>query len=334
MKKHSLFAITGLSLVALLIGLFASVTLVAAQTTSGNGSGVALEIAPPVMNLTANPGQTITTHISLRDVSSGNLIVNGQINDFVSGDENGTPKIILDENETNPYSIKDWISPLPELTLKPKQIENLPVTITVPANASPGGYYGVVRFTGTPPELKGTGVSLTGSLGALILLKVNGDVKESLAAQEFSVNKNGKSGTLFESAPLNFVERIKDNGNIHEQPTGQVTITDMFGKKIAAVNVNLELHNVLPGSIRKFTQPFDSSVIGNRILFGRYHADMKVTYGANKQVLASSLEFWVIPYTLIAAIILALVGGFIALRFAIIRYNRYIISKAQKPRRK
>lgn len=299
-----------------------------------NNTGQALEIAPPVINLTANPGETIKTQISLRDVSSGKLIVKGQVNDFVAGGEDGTPKILLEENESNPYSLKSWVMPLPELLLKPKQIENLPVTINVPANAAPGGYYGVVRFTATPPELEGSGVSLSASLGALVFLKVNGEVKESLAIEEFSINNSGRSGPVFESTPLKFVERIKNTGNIHEQPSGQITITDMFGKKVATVNVNLPPRNILPQSIRKFEQSLDSSVLGDKKLFGKYTADLRITYGTNGQVVTSSQTFWVIPYTLIAIGIAILIIGFFALRHMIRRYNRHIVKKAQKSRRK
>jgi hypothetical protein len=223
---------------------------------------------------------------------------------------------------------------LPELLLKPRQIENLPVTINVPANAAPGGYYGVVRFTATPPELEGSGVSLSASLGALVLLKVNGNVKEGLAIEEFSVNNSGRSGPVFESTPLKFVERVKNTGNIHEQPSGQITITDMFGKKVATVNINLPPRNILPQSIRKFEQSLDSSVIGDKKLFGQYKADLRISYGANGQVVTSSQTFWVIPYTLIGIVILLLVIGFFGLRFLLQRYNRRIISKAQKSRHK
>jgi hypothetical protein len=304
------------------------------QAPATNTSGQALEIAPPVINLSANPGQTIKTQISLRDVSSGKLLVSGQVNDFVAGGEDGTPKILMDDsNEANPYSLKSWIAQLPTLTLKPREIQNLPVTIKVPTNAAPGGYYGVVRFTATAPELNGQGVSLSASLGALILLKVNGNVKEGLSIAEFSVNSNGKSGSLFESTPLQFVERIKNEGNTHEQPAGQVTISDMFGKKVATVNVNLPPRNILPQSIRKFEQPLDSSVIGNKMLFGYYKATLKVTYGANKQTVTANTSFWVIPYKLILLAVVVLVGGFIALRIMIRRYNRHIISQAQKKRR-
>ena len=325
--KKNILVITGLAVTTLAIGLFIQPIIVSAADT--NSTGQALEIAPPVVILTADPGQMITTQISLRDISGGDLVVTGEINDFVANGEDGTPKILLNDNEVNPYSIKSWISPLPELNLKSKQIENLPVTIIVPKDAAPGGYYGVVRFTGTPPELKGTGVSLTASLGALILLRVNGDVKENIAIEEFSVNKDGgKSGTIFENAPLQFIERFKNNGSIHEKPVGQITITDMFGKKVAAVNVNLQANNILPNSIRKFSQPLDSSIIGNKILFGRYTADLKVTYGTNGQVLTQTITFWVIPYTLIGFIIILIVGGFIGLRYAVKRYNRHIRNQA------
>ncbi len=326
------------------LGLITATTLVLpadAQTPPSapagpNNSGQALEIAPPVINLTADPGQVIKTQISLRDVSSGKLLVKGQVNDFVAAGEDGTPKILLDEenDEPNPFSIKSWVAPLPELVLEPRQIRNLPVTITVPKNAAPGGYYGVVRFTATPPELEGTGVSLSASLGSLVFVRVNGEAKEAMEIEEFSINKDGKTGTFFESTPINFVERLKNTGNLFQQPSGQVSITDMFGKKIAAVNVNLPPRNVLPASIRKFEQPLDSSVIGNKKLFGRYTAELKLTYGTNKQTISETITFWVIPYKLIAIVLVALIGGFFLFRFLIRRYNQRIIGKAYNSRRR
>ena len=252
------------------------------------------------------------------------------VNDFVADGEDGTPKILIDEDaESSPYSLKDWVAPLSELLLQPRQIENLPVTINIPADAAPGGYFGVVRFTATPPDLEGTGVSLSASLGALILLRVNGDAKEAMTIEQFGIhNGSGKLGSLFESTPITFMQRLKNTGNVHQQPAGQVTIIDMFGKKVAAVNVNLPPRNILPNSIRKFEQKLDSSVIGNKQLFGKYTAQLRVVYGANKDVITSETTFWVIPYKLIGLAIIVLVGGFIALRIMIRRYNDHIIGKA------
>ncbi|MEO5499085.1 MAG: hypothetical protein ABIR46_01135 [Candidatus Saccharimonadales bacterium] len=298
-------------------------------------AGQALEIAPPVLTLSGDPGQTIKSKISIRDVSTNKLIVQGEVNDFVANGEDGTPKILLEDGETSPYSMKTWVDPLSVLNLNPKQIQDLPITIRIPADAAPGGYFSVVRFTATAPELDGTGVSLSASLGALVFMRVNGAAKESMTLEEFKVTTDkGLIKKVFESTPLTFVQRIKNTGNVHMQPAGQVTITDMFGKKIAAVNVNLPPRNILPGSIRRFEQKLDKSVIGNAVLFGRYTANLKVTYGDSKHVLTSKISFWVIPYKLIGFGILGLIVAFFVLRNMIRRYNQSIIKRAQKSTRK
>lgn len=302
----------------------------ATAAPSSNDVGQALEIAPPVISLIANPGQTLRTNIALRDVSTTKLIVQGQVNDFEADGEDGTPKLLLDEGETSPYSMKSWIRPLTTVTLKPKQIENLPVVIDVPKDAAPGGYFSVVRFTATAPDLDSTGVSLSASLGALVFVRVNGKAAEKLTISEFSVEtKNGLKKTLFESLPIDFIARIKNEGNVHEQPAGQITINDMFGKNIARLNVNLPPRNILPGSIRRFEVPLDSKVLGKTQLFGRYTADVRMTYGEGNKVITDSITFWVIPYKLIGFGILGLIVAFFVLRKMIRNYNQAIIRRAQ-----
>lgn len=328
-----------IQLTALLFAAFVSAivpSFVYAATPTGN-TGQALEIAPPVLNIKANPGETVQSKISLRDVSPSPLVVRNQVNDFVAAGEDGTPKILLDEDTTaepSPYSLKAWIQALPEFTLQPREVTELPLTIRVPANAAPGGYYAVIRFTASPPGLEGSGVSLSASLGTLVLLRVNGDAKESASVEEFSATKNGEKKALFESAPITFTTRIRNSGSSHEQPTGQIAVKDMFGNAIANVNVNLNQSNILPGSVRRFDQPLDKTVIGNRILFGRYTADLKLSYGTKGQTLTASTSFWVIPYRMVGFAILLLIIAFVIIRIAIRRYNERLIERSRSRRRR
>jgi hypothetical protein len=334
-SKHLKLATIWVVLFAYCIGISSTAALAApttTQTTNPTNNGQALEIAPPLLYLNANPGQTLNTQVLIRDISSGELVTTEQINDFVASGEDGTPKVILNNNDNNnPYSMRTWVVGLPSLLLQPRQILTLPVTINVPSNASPGGHYAVIRVTATPPSLKNTGVSLSASIGVLVLLTVSGKITEGLQIQQFSVNRSGKTGSLFQSGPLGFVEVLKNTGNVHVQPVGQVSIVDMFGNKFASVNVNLPPGNVLPDSLRKFAEPLNSAVIGNKMLFGRYTATLKIEYGSSKKILTEKLTFWVIPYTLIAIIIVALVGGFFVLRFFIRRYNQHILDRAKQP---
>jgi hypothetical protein len=299
-------------------------SLVSAQS----GSGQALEIGPPVITLSGNPGETVETTISLRDISSTDLYVSAQVNDFEANGEDGTPKVILDEDVTTPYSFKEWLRPIAPLVLEPREIRSLKVYIDIPDSASPGGYYGIVRFTGVPPELEGTGVSLNASLGSLIFLKVNGEANEELALEEFSASSGGITSWILEGTPITFTQRIKNTGNTFEQPVGLITVKDMFGKTIATIPVNEEQRLIIGNSTRKFEQTLDSSILGDKILFGKYTAEFTMSYGTSSTELTDTMSFWVIPYKLIGMGIILLIVLFFALRFLIRRYNRLIVHRA------
>jgi len=328
MKRLRLTLVT----ITLSLSLIGLVTLPTQAQTPAEETGQALEIAPPIATLTLDPGETTTLDIMLRNVSTAEQIATAEVNDFVASGETGTPRLLLDEEdaEDNPYSIGDWVKPLPPVLLVPGEVKSIPVTITAPDNAAPGGHYGVIRFSASAPELEGTGVALSASVGTLVLATVNGDTVEKLEIEELSINKEGKTGSIFESTPLQFVQRIKNSGNNHIQPSGQVTISDMFGRTVATLNVNLPPRYILPGSIRKFEQPLDSSVIGDKWLFGRYTADLELTYGADGQTLSDSFSFWVIPSRLIGFTIVGLIIAFFAARFGLRRYNERVIEKARR----
>lgn len=332
MKKLATI-ITTLSIVAT-ITITPTASIYAVESPNNN-AGQALEIAPPVLTLTANPGDTVNTQINLRDISNTPLIVTSTINDFSARGENGEPNIDLEGTEPSPYSIKPWMQPLPQLNLKSKEIQKLPVVINVPKDAAPGGYWGVVRFTATPPDMNSTGVSLSASLGSLIFLRVNGEAKESMEVLEFYASEPGKdkSAGLFEQAPIDFVLRIKNTGTVHEQPVSQIRVVDMFGREAASVNMNLEGRNVLPGSVRKFTSAMDRGALGTSTLFGKYTATITSTFGASKQTVTKSIEFWVVPYRMIIVIIVGLILLFFIIRTLLRNYRRKITRSARTSRR-
>lgn len=323
--KRPVYAIT-LCLMAAFVAL-SSLSPVQAATNPPE-TGQALEIAPPVINLRGNPGESVRGTINLRDVSPTRLIVTNQINDFTSQGEEGIPKLLLAEGESSPYSMRTWFRPIGQLELKPKEIQGLPFVIDIPSTAAPGGYYAVVRFSATAPDIDTSGVSLSASVGALIFMRVNGDAYEKLSIAGFNaVSKNNEPKTVLEGAPITFAVRVKNEGNVHEQPAGRIMVTDMFGNTVAGLNVNLPPRNVLPGSIRRFEANLDKTVIGNKMLFGLYHAEVSIT-DAKGQTVTDKITFWVIPWKLMLIGIFGLIVGFLLLRNMIRRYNQAIVRRA------
>jgi len=332
MKKLASLSAIGLSLLVLTLSMSTPVVMAA----SSKGTGQALEIAPPLVYIKANPGQVVHTKIQLRDITKTQLIVTNEVNDFVANGEDGTPKILMGDDSNNPFSLKNWITALPAFTLSPNQIQTLSVTINVPKNASPGGHYGVIRFTGTPPNVTGSGVSLSASLGALVLLTVSGKLTHKIAIDTFAVSKNegGEPAKMFQSTPLSFTARLKNSGNIQEEPTGHIVVSDLFGRAVAGVNINVPPRNILPDSTRKFVGALDKSNLGSKRLFGLYHAKLTVRYGDNNdQVATDAITFWVIPWKLILIIIILLIAAFFGVKYWLKHYKRRVLKQAQKPKR-
>lgn len=287
-----------------------------------NNQGQGLEISPTVIDLKADPGQSKTLQIYVRNLTNQTLVIGGEVNDFVAAGEDGQPKFLLEDSESSPYSIKDWVKTLQKVTLVPSERKSIAVGLEIPKNAGPGGHYGVVRFTGTPPELEGTGVSLSASVGTLILVNVSGNVSEKAKLAEiYTANAKGKKQSLFEYGPISIGLRLQNEGNVHFKPSGTIRVTNMRGKEIASFKLNEQGSNVLPGSIRKYEQNLDK-----KLLFGRYKVQADVVYGSDNTILSASKTFWVIPYKLIL-IALALV---VLVIFLIRRYNRAIVKRASK----
>jgi hypothetical protein len=283
-------------------------------------SGQGLEISPPLIELKADPGKVINSTIRVRNVTQDTLVIKSQINDFVANGEDGQPKLLLDAEEESPYSIKSWIVSIPAITLKKGEQKSVKVTLRVPDNASPGGHFGVIRFTGTPPELEDTGVSLSASVGTLMLVNVSGDTTEQAVISEMYTAQNGKKRNMFEYGPVTIAERITNTGNVFFKPTGSIRVSNMFGREVTTFALNENGGNVLPGSTRKFEQE-----LSDKLLFGRYTVQADVVYGERNTIVSDSITFWVIPYKLIALVILAIV----LIVFFVQRYNRYIVKKAQ-----
>lgn len=284
--------------------------------------GQGLEISPPLIEQKSDPGQSVDLTIKLRNITKSTLIAKASADDFVTQGEEGVPKVLIDPNDVSPYSIRGWLEAVPDQKITPNQQVSIKIKLNVPAKASPGGHYGVIRFTALPEGVEGSGVALSASIGTLLLVTVSGPVTENAKIEEFSISQSGKKSSFYEYGPLSLTEKISNSGSIHFKPVGEVVIKNTFGRQVAVLKVNDPPGNILPSSTRKFTQTLDK-----KRLFGRYKATLTLIYGSSNKTLNQTIYFWVIPYKLIAVILFAIILAIIILRFSLKRYKRRILSK-------
>jgi hypothetical protein len=300
MLRRKIVALTGTLL--LLVGVVAANGMTgSAQTVGGN----ALRISPVRQDLTIKPGSSKTVDVFVENLTTAPASLEGIVNDFTaSNDETGTPRILLDKNSYAPnHGLKRYVSPIDNFTLKPKEQKNIKVTVTIPKDAAGGGYFGAVRFAPSSTN-SNKQVSLSASVGSLLLVTVPGNITEQMSIAGFNVGKGAKAGTFFTSSKgLNSFTRLQNTGNVQEYPFGKITLKKS-GKTLATIEVNDTTPRgaVLPDSIRKFVTSLD----GKANSFGKYTLEGNFGYGAKGQLLSAKTSFYVVPVPYIIGAIVAI----------------------------
>jgi hypothetical protein len=321
-----------LSLIALVIVSAVTSTLIDhsahAQVASTAAQGI--QISPALAELNGDPGKTYTIKLTVTNVSAGQLVYSSSIDDFRAKDESGTPSVIQNDTLPTSASVRTWISTESQFSLMSQTSKMLDAVITIPANAEPGGHYGIIQFTGSAPDVHTTGVGLSASAGVLVLIRVSGNVIEGANLASFSTTTPKENQSFFfENGPINFVTRIRNTGNVYIAPEGTIELRNMFGTTISTMKVNSDASNVLSDSIRRFENTYTKSW-----MFGLYTADLTVGYGTKGQAITGETTFWVIPYKLVLVSLLILVTVIYILSRLVRVYNKHIIEKSKNAAKK
>ena len=271
------------------------------KATSANENSI--RISPLRTDLTIAAGKTGTVEIDVTNLTKGTAEYQAIENDFVAGDEKGTPAIILDQNAYAPtHSLKRFMVPLPNITVPAGATKAVDVTIKVPITAQAGGYFGALRFA--PAAAGSQPLSLSSSAASLILLTVPGPTVQKLDLTNFEVQQNGYTSTNFRTPNnLSLLIRFTNQGNLQEAPFGQINVTKGKTKLLFTDDFNQSQppDEILPDSARRWSIPLQN--VGK---FGKFTVTATLTYG-NGQSIQVSKDFWVVPTKYIIGAIVVLI---------------------------
>jgi hypothetical protein len=324
-------ASAGATIIAFL-AVFQLATAQSQQESGGNG----LQISPTRTELNLSPGEHKTFDITLKNITGGQLTAQVSVNDFESDGITGNPQIIVDDSARRPTSIYNFLSNLRDVKLKPGESKRVTLNVDVPESATPGAYYGVVRYAAIPKggvlSDRERQLALNASIGHLVLVEVTGEINEQIKIDSLAFGKSGengeiKPGSFFFSSPNKSLLTINNLGNGFSRPFGTITINRMFGGEVYNSDVNSSEPKgiVLPSSTRVFTD----DIAGIKIP-GRYTATAAIAYGNGGEVVTYKTSFWYLPVWLLlilAAIIIVI--GVLLYR----RYRKQYVSGPKKKRK-
>lgn len=288
--------------------------LVAAQSQAGAG------ISPTLIERSADPGDLLQAEVVVSNLSDREQTYYLFVRNISGVRDNGSPIYAPEDAETTGYEMSEWAElGYEEITLAPGSDLSVPVTINVPADASPGSHFGGVIVSLEPPRLRSIGAGVGFEVTNIISLRIAGDILETAQIRSFSTDR-----FIYGSPNVDFTARVENKGNVLVRPVGPLEITNMFGERVANVVFNDSLGGVFPRTIREFNYTWED----NGTAFGRYEARLTLAYGepSSRKTVTSVTTFWVFPMNIIkpAAIALVLV---LASAYGLLRL--YINKKVQ-----
>lgn len=230
-----------------------------------------------------------------------------------AGSQDPDQAVILLGDDRGPYSLKDYIILEEEsIFLRHGERARVPVTISVPSDAEPGGLYGsvLVSTKSTTPSGDGDRTNTASSvlvtrIGTLFFITVPGDIEAEAKLTRFATipEKN-----FFSEGPIRFGLWFENSGSVHLNPFGKIEIRNAFGQVVGSIES--EPWFALPDSLR-----FRELVWERQNLFGVYTAEAVVNRGYDDIVDTQTLTFYVVPWKLIGIAFGALILFIILLRY-------------------
>lgn len=321
--------------------------LIAFPVSAQEGS-LRLVSSPLPISLVTEPGKTVTTQLKVKNAGTETERLKIDILKFNAYEESGKPALMdLDPTDT----FDDWVSfSEREFALTPEEWKTVTVTFTVPETAAFGYYYAFVfSRSNEDTELRSQQTAVVGGTATLVLLEARvPDAKREVTLSEFSTDKK-----VYEFLPTRFTVFLKNTGNVHVAPRGNIFLSDWKGKEVALLEVNEAKGNILPNSTRVFesdwkdgfpvyepkiengavvldeagNQTFDlvwDFEQASKLRFGKYNAKILLIYddGTRDIPIEGYVSFWVIPWRIVGVGIFVALFFFIGIRSTLVKVWR------------
>jgi hypothetical protein len=199
----------------------------------------------------------------------------------------------------------------------------IPLTVDIPATASPGDHVGgiTVSLISTAKSPSGQSYRLVQRVGSRIFIRVSGPVRPELTIEQLSATYHGNLSPRFKgTATVTYV--VHNTGNVSLGGTQVVTVKGLFGSSVTAANVP-PIPLLLPGSSLAITVDVDGVWPAFRDTAQVQISPLAVP-GAQMPAAGpwtAETSFWAIPWLLVLILVLLLLV-FVIYRWMLRRHRR------------
>lgn len=267
------------------------------------------ELGPTSFEIEAEPGTVLTKSFFVTNREGKERTYKVEVEDFEGSLDDPTQTVLLKGDKTGKYGAKEWIVPeIREFRLKHGERQFVDFVLKVPETADAGDHYASILVSAVPENVdKNSNVRITSRVGALLFVRVRGEITEEGGLQNLWTRKDVYTGW-----PVDLNLTFKNTGTVRLQPHGKIVITNFLGKVVD--NIPVKSFNSLRNSIRGISYDWERK---NDFLIGRFTAIAYIDRGYGNFVDSETVTFWIFPkkeLAIILILILVLFSSIIFLR--------------------
>ena len=197
-----------------------------------------------------------------------------------------------------------------KITVPGKTSVQIPLVLTVPADATPGDHTGGIVATSKTPAVDGAGnqVLLDRRVGTRVYLRVEGPLKPRLEIEQIDTSYHDSLNPLAGSVDVAY--RVRNTGNVRLSARQKVAVNDLFGT--AATRRLADLKELLPGNAVTVKTHLNDVAATVRISSEVTLRPVSATGAVDASTLRAfsrSNDAWAIPWTLLALVALLLLAA-------------------------
>ncbi|MGW7660391.1 WxL protein peptidoglycan domain-containing protein [Streptomyces sp. NPDC054756] len=218
--------------------------------------------------------------------------------------------------EKKSVGVGAWVHPrATSLTLAPGRSADVPFTVSVPRNATPGDHVGGL-LTSLKQSDSAAGINVDRRLGVRVALRVGGELTPRLAVEDLHVDYDGTANP-FAKGTATVTYTVRNTGNALLSARQDVSVQGPFGSLRTAADDLKDAPKLLPGERWTVKVPVHGVAPGVRLTATATLLPLLTDPSGSTTPLkpvAATAHTWAVPWTVVLLLLAVAVALFLVRR--------------------
>jgi hypothetical protein len=278
-----------LSLATILLFNFSATTALAAKVT----------VRPFLIDEVLEQRETLSRDITVKNEADSRLNVYATVNEITVDTEGQIKDFVSPMSSDRTNTVTSWVEiTRARIQIDPGETATVPLTLRIHPQAEVGEYHFFIGMVPAPNQPEADSIALRGDAdGVIVKIVIDDKTAASLNIINFDIKR-----FIYTTKPEEIQIEIENSGDAPSIPRGEIIFYDFRGEEVTSLIVNSQQNTITPNGKLTIVE-----TLPNIDKIGRFKAALTIQYNDDyKAVVFDTVQFYIIPYHLIAFLVICI----------------------------